>query len=136
MLMISTRPSEIGEPVAGAGEIMPLRRIITLSCLLVLGISTAGCTPPTPPAEPKTINPEQIVETSSNSAPTDPDELSINNCGSTVPFTGKHSVSRELTYTTSWEYNGQVGIGGEVAVSPLVKVNVDVNVSAKYGKSA
>jgi hypothetical protein len=72
----------------------------------------------------------QVVETGTNSAATEPDELPFNNCAANVAFTGKHSVSRELTYTTTWEF----GIGGEVSVTPALKVNVDANVSAKYNK--
>ena len=75
------------------------------------------------------------METSHTEAPTDPDELAFNNCESSVALTGKHSVTRELTFVTSWEFGDQIGVGGEVSISPLAKVNVDASVTAKYGKS-
>ena len=107
--------------------------------LVILGLGLTGCstTSASPTPSPPTPAPEaaQVVETGTNTAPTDPDELPFNNCGTTVPFTGKHTVTRELTYTTSWEFGSQLGIGGEIAVSPLVKVNIDATLSAKYGKT-
>jgi hypothetical protein len=111
---------------------------------MALGIGLTGCfngqQPGAPTVTPVTnsagiIPPSQIMETSRTQAPTEPDELAFNNCGSSVALTARHSVSRDLTFVTSWEFGDQVGVGGEVSVTPLAKVNVDASVTAKYGHS-
>ncbi len=77
----------------------------------------------------------EVQETEKHSSKTEPERIGYNNCPADVPFAATREVTHVLTHIVTWEFQDKKGIGGEVSVPKIGKVNIDETIGKRYGRT-